>query len=157
MGTLLYWLMVTVHPAPKLFSPSNIAQQEPIINTENSNGGFEYSDAYLHDNDARFIFNFIRSAMDSDCAAANYVESGEQSSKRGSGTPQAFDSVNQETFTLTLKVLINARPLLMEHNQHTINKPSTTMFSKGIHLIVDRLTSSQRVLTFLRMMAVVLL
>lgn len=151
MGTLLYWLMGNGFTRlPKLFSPSNIAQQEPIINTENSNGGFEYSDAYLHDNDARFVFNFIRSAMDSDCAAANYVESRGAEFKEGLWHTQAFDSVNQETFTLTSKVLINAcGPFTDEHNQHTHQQTQHHhVFSKGIHLIVDRLTPSQRVLTF---------
>ena len=29
-----------------------------------ADGGFEYSDAYLHDNDARFVWNFVRRALD---------------------------------------------------------------------------------------------
>ena len=38
-------------------------------------GGLEYSDCYLYDNDARFVFNFIRKSLNYGCIAANYVES----------------------------------------------------------------------------------
>ena len=31
---------------------NQIKNKEPLINTDNSRGGVEYSDAYLHDNDA---------------------------------------------------------------------------------------------------------
>ena len=37
-----------------------IAREEPIIELSGCDGGFEYSDAYLHDNDARFVWNFVR-------------------------------------------------------------------------------------------------
>ena len=37
-------------------------------------GGIEYHDAYLVDNDSRFVFSFVRSAIEAGAAAANYVE-----------------------------------------------------------------------------------
>ena len=55
-------------------SPETIERIEPIINTVGTAGGIEYADAYLKDNDARFVFSFIRSAMDVGAVAANYVE-----------------------------------------------------------------------------------
>ncbi len=151
MGTLLYWMMGNgFTQLPKLFSPSKIKTREPIIDVKSSNGGFEYSDAYLHDNDARFVFNFIRSAMDHDCAAANYVESQGAEFIDGYWQTQAYDSVGQQSFTLKSKVLINAcGPFTDAHNQQTHQQTQHHhVFSKGIHLIVDRLTPNQRVLTF---------
>ena len=37
-------------------------------------GGIEYRDGYLIDNDARFVFSFVRSAIEAGAAVANYVE-----------------------------------------------------------------------------------
>ena len=64
-------------------------REEPVVAADKGVGGFEYSDAYLHDNDSRFVFGFIRSAMNSGCAAANYVESlgGASATRRVSGSP----------------------------------------------------------------------
>jgi len=60
---------------PRLLGAETIRAEEPIVETEQAVGGFEYSDAYLHDNDARFVFNFVRAALDRGRVAANYVES----------------------------------------------------------------------------------
>ena len=60
MGAWLYWLMGSFFTRiPLFFNRKSIEKVEPVINTENSVGGFEYSDAYLHDNDARFVFNLF--------------------------------------------------------------------------------------------------
>ena len=75
-GTLFYWLMGNFFTKlPRFLSKSKINQEEDIVNLENAVGGFEYSDAYLHDNDARFVFQFIRSALNNGCIGVNYVES----------------------------------------------------------------------------------
>src|SRR4051812_20445442 len=76
MGTWLYWLIGSFFTkTPRLLSRADIKREEPIINLDKSDGGFEYSDAYLHDNDARFVWNFIRGALNYGCVATNYVES----------------------------------------------------------------------------------
>ena len=75
-GCWLYWLFGRRFTrTPKLLGSKKIGSEEPVINTSNSWGGVEYSDAYLHDNDARFVFNFIRSATKNGCAAVNYMRS----------------------------------------------------------------------------------
>jgi len=76
LGAWLYWLIGSCFTRiPRLLSRRTIAREEPIIRLDGCDGGFEYSDAYLHDNDARFVWGFIRGALDHGCAAANYVES----------------------------------------------------------------------------------
>ncbi len=151
MGTLLYWAMGNGFTRLPRFLPSkDISKTESIINTEGISGGFEYSDAYLYDNDARFVFNFIRSAMNYGCIAANYVSSlGSQRDENGWNT-KVKDSMSGEEFNIRSKVLINAcGPFVDDHNQLTEQKTKHHhAFSKGIHLIVNRLTPNQRVLTF---------
>lgn len=151
LGALLYWMMGNGFTRPpRMMSARKIRQQEPIVDTDGSVGGFEYSDAYLYDNDARFVFNFIRTAMNYNAIAANYVESlGAERTENG-WTVQARDLVGGDRFAIQTKVLINAcGPFVDYHNE--ISGQTTRhrhVFSKGIHLIVDRLTESDRVLTF---------
>ncbi len=68
-GTWLYWLFGNGFTrTPRLLSKEQMRQEEPVVAAEKGVGGFEYSDAYLHDNDSRFVFGFIRSAMNSGCS-----------------------------------------------------------------------------------------
>jgi len=123
---------------------------EKVINTSLVSGGFEYSDAYLPDNDSRFTFGFIRSSMSYGCIAANYVESLGSSRKEGVWVTRVRNAINGEQFTIRSKALINAcgpfvDPLNKLNNEHTEHHH---LFSKGIHLIVDRITESNKILTF---------
>src|SRR3989449_10859768 len=54
LGAWLYWIIGAFFTRPpRLLSARDIAFEEPIVETAGLRGGFEYSDAYLHDNDAR--------------------------------------------------------------------------------------------------------
>lgn len=150
-GTLFYWLMGNFFTKPPRFlTKTKMSQEEDIINLENAVGGFEYSDAYLHDNDARFVFLFIRAALNYGCIAANYVESLGASRVGDVWNVKAKDVLTGKAFTIKGKVLINAcGPFVDEHNGLT--KQTTKhrhVFSKGIHLIVERLTDVKHILTF---------
>src|ERR1700694_3338525 len=75
LGAWLYWAIGAFFTRrPRLLSARDIAFEEPIVETSGLAGGFEYSAAYLYDNDARFVWGFVRSALDHGCVAANYVE-----------------------------------------------------------------------------------
>lgn len=150
-GTWLYWLMGNAFTRiPKLFTPKGIKNSEPIVNTENAVGGFEYSDAILHDNDARFVFNFIRHAIDYGASIANYVESNGASYEDGRWVVQARNVIDGSTFPVRAKVLVNAAgPWVDHHNKLTGQQTQHQhLYSKGIHLIVPQLTDSKRVLAF---------
>jgi glycerol-3-phosphate dehydrogenase len=151
-GTWLYWLFGRGKTRiPKLLSKAQIAKQEPLINSQNSLGGIEYSDAYLHDNDARFVFNFIRSAMDKGCVAANYIKSiGATRDESGHWTTEAEDQVSGKKFKIKSKLLINAAGAFVDqHNQLTgVETKYSHLFSKGIHLVVPRISDNNRVLAF---------
>lgn len=150
-GTWLYWLMGNgFTKRPRLLSPSKIKREESIINVDRSVGGFEYSDAYLHDNDARFVFNFIRHALDYGATAANYIESLGAERQNGVWTIKARNRMDDSTFEIRARVLINAAGPWVDHH-NTLTGEQTThqhLYSKGIHLIVPQLTESKRVLAF---------
>ncbi|WP_163557446.1 FAD-dependent oxidoreductase [Halomonas sp. NO4] len=150
-GTWLYWLMGSMFTRiPHYLRPADIRRREPIIDTAEAVGGFEYSDAYLHDNDARFVFNFVRDAMDYGAVAANYVESLGASRDGDSWVARVHDRMSGAHFDLRSRVLINAAgPWVDAHNALSEQRTEHRhLFSKGIHLIVPRLTDSQRVLAF---------
>lgn len=151
LGTWLYWLIGDCHTrTPRLLSPQQLQKEEGIIDTADCLGGVEYSDAYLFDNDARFTFNFIRSALTNGCVAANYVESLGGQRENGEWQISARDTLTGRAFTIRAKALINAAgPFVDQHNALTGQTTEHRhALSKGIHLIVDRLTPSKRVLAF---------
>ncbi|MBN8518232.1 MAG: FAD-dependent oxidoreductase [Candidatus Accumulibacter sp.] len=150
-GTWVYWLFGNGFTRmPRRVSRQAIAQEEPLVDTRYAAGGCEYSDAYLYDNDSRFVFQFVRSAMDRGCIAANYVESLGARRAGGYWRTKVRDETNGRILEICSKVLINAAgPFVDEHNALTGEETDHHhLFSKGIHLIVPQITPKQRILTF---------
>lgn len=150
-GTWVYWLFGNCFTQmPRLLNRRLTEQEEPVVNTTNYFGGFEYSDAYLRDNDARFVFQFIRSAMDRGCIAANYLASLDARRTDDVWTVKARDLVSGKTLQVSARVLINAAgPFVDDHNTLTGEQTEHKhVFSKGIHLIVPQVTSHRKILTF---------
>ncbi len=151
LGSLLYWVMGRFATrAPRFITAAGLERAEPIINTENAAGGLEYSDCYLHDNDARFVFNFIRKSLSYGCIAANYLGADSSERRDGGWITQARDAIDGSTFSIYSKVLINAAgPWADQCNES--NRIATRhhhVFSKGVHLVVPQVTDNKRVLTF---------
>ncbi|MGZ3421808.1 MAG: FAD-dependent oxidoreductase [Polyangiales bacterium] len=151
MGTWLYWLIGSFFTKrPRRLSVAQIEREEPIVAVDESDGGFEYSDAYLHDNDARFVWNFVRSALNYGCVAANYVESLGSTREGDLWVTRVRDVVTGEEKTVRSRVVVNACGPYVDAMNATSGVTTGTrhVFSKGIHLIVPRITASKRVLTF---------
>ena len=151
LGTWAYWLFGNGYTRiPRLLGKGRIKREEPVVDTRNAAGGFEYSDAYLHDNDSRFVFQFVRAAMDRGTIAANYVESLGSRREDGVWITQARDTETGETFEIRSKILVNAAgPLVDAHNRLTGEETEHQhLFSKGIHLIVPQITPNRHILTF---------
>jgi glycerol-3-phosphate dehydrogenase len=151
LGSLLYWFIGDFFTKrPRLLSTATIQEEEPVIDVRRLDGGFEYSDAMLPDLDARFVWTFIRTAIEHGAVAANYVESTGARFEDGLWTVSLRDVRTDERFSVKARALVNAAgPWVDAHNGLT----STTtkhrhVFSKGIHLIVPRITPHERVLTF---------
>jgi glycerol-3-phosphate dehydrogenase len=151
LGSAAYWAIGSFKTHyPRLLSPKRIAAEEPVIDLEGVRGGVEYYDAYLKDNDSRFVFGFVRSALDVGAAAANYVElvAAEPSGIGWRATLRDVDG--DRTFHCTARMIVNAAgPFLDGLNEHLgIATDHRIVYSKGIHLIVDRVTPHERVLAF---------
>lgn len=151
-STWLYWLLGRGKTrVPRLLPLRQIKKLEPLINTYVSTAGVEYSDAFLHDNDARFVFNFVRSAMDRGCVAANYVASqGATRENGGDWLTQVEDQVSGRRFGIRAKTLVNASGAFVDqHNELCgIQTEHHHLLSKGIHLLVPQVSQSHRVLAF---------
>lgn len=151
-GAMFYWLIGNFFTQPpRLLTRELIEREEPMVNTLRSIGGMEYSDAYLHDNDARFVFNFIRSAMNYGCAAANYVEAVRSArNEEGLWVTVMRDRESGEEFEVRSRSIVNAcGPYVDRFNALSeVRTEHRHVYSKGIHLIVPRITSSHKVLTF---------
>jgi len=151
LGALLYWMIGRFFTKPpRLLSQADIAREEPRV-APRGPGGFEYSDAYLVDNDARFVFNFVRAALDHGAIAVNYVASlGSERDPDGLWSTRVRDEEDGHSWTIRSKVLVNAAgPYVDQLNaQNGESTGHTHVFSKGVHLIVKRITPEPRVITF---------
>ena len=152
LGAWLYWLIGSGFTrVPRLLSAAAIRRLEPVIDVSGSRGGFEYSDAWLSDNDARFVFGFVRDALDCGCAAANYVEVVGLRRERGLWIARVRDREGSGGgFEIRSRAVVNAAGAFVDrlNDLGGIATRHRHVFSKGIHLIVDRLTPDQRVLAF---------
>lgn len=151
LSTILYWFVgrfATV--APRFHWLSRLRAKESMINTANAAGGFEYSDCYLYDNDARFVFNFIRSAMNYDCIAANYVEAYDSVRKDSLWVTPVKDNISGKEFSIRSKAIVNAGGPYVDQRNEMCGQTTDYhhLLSKGVHLIVDRVTEAEHVLAF---------
>ncbi|MFM2151811.1 MAG: Family ership [Pseudomonadota bacterium] len=150
-GTWLYWFMGGLFTRrPRLLTRKVIAAEEPVVAQDRIDGGFEYSDAYLPDNDARFVFGFIQGALASGATTVNYAEVTGAERVDGRWQVSVRDVTTGRTKRLSAKVLVNAAgPWADGLNARAgVATGHRHVLSKGIHLIVDRVTPSERVLTF---------
>ncbi len=151
LGSVLYWIIGRfATKAPRYVSAKSLEKNEPVINTSDVAGGLEYSDCYLYDNDARFVFNFIRASLNYGCIAVNYVASTAARREGDEWFTTAHDEISGESFTIRSKAVVNAcGPYVDALNQMSGEHTEYHhLFSKGVHLIVDRITDNLRVLTF---------
>ncbi|MEP1124108.1 MAG: glycerol-3-phosphate dehydrogenase/oxidase [Ilumatobacter sp.] len=128
---------------PRYLSTERIEKEEPAINTQEVAGGIEYRDGLLIDNDARFVFSFVRSAIEAGAAAANYVElvSARRDGNRWIARLRDVDTGDE--FQTHARTIVNAAgPFVDETNQGWgLQTDHRIVYSKGIHLVVPRLTT----------------
>jgi alpha-glycerophosphate oxidase/glycerol-3-phosphate dehydrogenase len=151
MGSTAYWVIGSFKTHyPRLLSAGKIKAEEPIVDTTDVRGGIEYYDAYLKDNDSRFVFSFVRSAIDVGAAAANYVEliSAERNDVGWRAKLRDVDSDRE--FECNARMIVNAAGPFIDglNREFELQTKHRVVYSKGIHLIVDRLTPNERVLAF---------
>ncbi len=152
-GALGYWIIGQFGTRrPRLLSTAKIEREEPAVDTASAAGGIEYYDGILVDNDARFVFSFVRAAIEAGAAASNYVEFVSAQRVDGRWLATLRDVDRNDEFTVSATTIVNAAgPFVDELNeQWGVRTDHRIVYSKGIHLVVPRLTTHDhhRVLAF---------
>ncbi len=151
LGSFAYWgIGRFATDRPHFHRPSQIESAEPVVRTDSADAGVEYSDAYLKDNDSRFVWGFIRTALDNGATAANYVS---VTSARHDGDRwqiELHDEVAGRSLSMTARFVVNAAGPFVDglNRSWGVTTKHRIVYSKGIHLVVPRLTASERVLAF---------
>ena len=153
LGALGYWgIGQFATRRPRLLSAQGIRDEEPAIDTTDVRGGIEYRDALLVDNDSRFVFSFVRSALEAGATAANYVELVAAERHGDRWAARLRDVETDDELAVTAKVIVNAAgPFVDDLNRSwSASTNHRIVYSKGIHLVVPRLTTDdhRRVLAF---------
>jgi glycerol-3-phosphate dehydrogenase len=151
-GTWLYWSIGRgFTKTPRFLRKSTLSAEEKHIKQGQFAGGVEYSDAYLLEHDSRFVFNFVKSAASNGATAVNYIASmGSTRSVDNTWQTSFCDNETGEKGTISSKVVINAAgPYVDQVNgMNQVASSAKHVLSKGVHLIVKRIASGDRVLTF---------
>ncbi|MEE4203713.1 MAG: FAD-dependent oxidoreductase, partial [Halieaceae bacterium] len=111
LGAVLYWLMGNGRLRfPRYLNRRRIAAEAPEVAVGDVVGGLEYSDCYLVENDARFVFRFVRQAMDAGALAANYlsVESLHWSDVGSEWQVCLKDQTSGDALRLRARAIVNA-------------------------------------------------
>ncbi|QIM22491.1 FAD-dependent oxidoreductase [Phycicoccus sp. HDW14] len=153
LGATAYWgIGLFGTERPHLYDAEEVKAQEPVIDTSDVRGAIEYRDAYLVDNDSRFVFSFVRSAVEAGAAVANYVELTSAKRIGDRWVCHLRDTDTGAEITTAARVVVNAAgPFVDDLNSSwDLRTEHRIVCSKGIHLVVPRLTTTHhdRVLAF---------
>lgn len=151
LGALLYWFIGKfTTPAPRLFNKLQANKYEPSLVGTDASAAVQYFDGLLFDNDARFVWDFIKRAEKSGAAVRNYTKLAAASHGADGWTLALTDELTGQRATVKAKSVVNAAgPYADGLNELLNNKTSSNLaFSKGIHLVVRKLTKDDRVLAF---------
>jgi len=151
MGAVAYWAIGNFQTArPRVLKAESVEAIEPVINTAKAKGGLIYADAYLPDNDARFSFGFVKRAHDGGAITANYTELMSAELEDNMWTLRLRDTLDGSERTLRCRTIVNSTgPWIDGLNQQLhVTTDHRIAFSKGIHLVVPRIGSGERVFAF---------
>ncbi|MEC9467731.1 MAG: FAD-dependent oxidoreductase [Actinomycetota bacterium] len=151
LGAVAYWGLgrLATQP-PRHRSAATIGRLEPTVDTSTVRGGIEYSDYLLVDNDARFVSEMAFASVRHGTTIANRVELVDAEHVVEGWRVGLVDRVSGRTLEATATLLVNAAGphvpvvgnLLGAMTDHHL------VFSKGVHLVVPRITDSGRILAF---------
>jgi glycerol-3-phosphate dehydrogenase len=151
LGAVAYWGLgrLATQP-PRHRSAATIERLEPSVDTSMVRGGIEYSDYLLVDNDARFVSEMAIGSTRHGATIANRVEVVGAEHGVDGWRLSMVDHVSSRALEASAPLVVNAAG----PNVSTVGElvGATTdnrlVFSKGIHLVVPRITDSGRILAF---------
>jgi glycerol-3-phosphate dehydrogenase len=150
-GAALYWALGRgATPRPRSYGPRRAAEVEPLVAVPGLRGAVEYWDARLLDGDARFVWDFVASALSNGAVAANYVAlvAAERSRTGSAGWRARLRDVRTgEELETTARVVVNAAGPLAPEVGELLGAPARhrLALSKGVHLVVPRIVAADRV------------
>jgi glycerol-3-phosphate dehydrogenase len=151
LGTLLYWAIgLFSTPAPRTFGMKSALEVEPNLSRNKLRGAVRYFDGMLPDNDSRFVWDFVNKAVSLGADARNYTRV-DSADRVGHGWAlKVTDVISGEAAEIKTKAIVNAAgPMASTFLTSAKTSAKTSLvFSKGIHLVVPRLASDDRVLAF---------
>ncbi len=150
-GTWLYWLIGQAFTRkPGYWSKRVLREREPVLAMNSMRGAVAYSDAFLPEGDAHFVFGFIKRAWERGALAVNYTRALEGKVFDRIHHTEVHDQTTGDTFSVKSRAVINASgPWADRFNaDRDVTTASRLIFSKGIHLVVPQITDSNRILTF---------
>jgi glycerol-3-phosphate dehydrogenase len=151
LGTAAYWGIGGFRTRPPRYHrPAGIRRVEPVVEAGSARGAVEYADAFLKDNDSRFVWGFVRSALDHGATAANYVMLLGAERAAGGWRVQLRDEETGREFETSARVIVNAAGPFVDNlnRQWGLRTEHRIVYSKGIHLVVPKLGTGDRVLAF---------
>ncbi len=152
LGAWLYQIMGRFHTSPpKIYTPKMLSKTEPNVTTKNASGSLEYSDSYLVDNDARFIYHFIEKSIDNNALALNYLEALQFKKNDQHWLTEAIDHITNQKVSISSKWIINAAGPFADgiNKKNQVDTKHQHVFSKGVHLVVPKISDKKNVITFL--------
>lgn len=151
LGALAYWFIGKfTTPAPRLFNKAQAVKYEESLAGTDAFAAVQYFDGLLFDNDARFVWDFVKRSLDCGATVRNYTRVDGATRDSELWKLSLTDSVDGQSVTVQAKAVINATgPFADSLNQMMENSTNSKLaFSKGIHLVVRKLTNDDRVLAF---------
>jgi glycerol-3-phosphate dehydrogenase len=151
IGTLVYWAIgLFKTPAPRTFGLRQTLDMEPSIARDKLSGSVLYFDGMLPDNDSRFVWDFVKTATDLGAKAQNYVELTNATKTDDGFALELVDKLSGESSHVKASIVVNAAgPYVKPVNDLlSVETKNGLLFSKGIHLVVRKLTEDKRILAF---------
>lgn len=151
LGALAYWVVGKfTTPAPRLFTKLQAGKFEPSLIGTDASAAVQYFDGLLFDNDARFVWDFIKRAEGAGAKVRNYTKLESAQHDREGWSLDLVDELSGQATSVRATAVINAAgPFADSLNGVISNETKAHLaFSKGIHLVVRKLTSDNRVLAF---------
>ncbi|MDG2427146.1 MAG: FAD-dependent oxidoreductase [Acidimicrobiales bacterium] len=151
LGAVAYWGLgrLATQP-PRHRSSATIERLEPSVDTSMVRGGVEYSDYLLVDNDSRFVSEMVFGATRYGATIANRVDLVDAEHGVGGWRLSLVDRQSGKQLQTTAQVLVNAAgpEVPVVGNLLGASTENRLVYSKGIHLVVPRITDSGRILAF---------
>lgn len=150
LGCWLYdafsWLSSPGHTRLHRFiNRRKLTAMEPRIQQEDFEGGLQFFDAAC--DDARLVMETLKTAQAAGADIFNYLQvTGFAQQGDRTDTVQVKDLISDTDFSLSAKYIVNATGPWADHLNRLANpnEPSYLRPSKGVHIIVPRLTEVER-------------